>query len=56
MPETVVPSIVAEAVAGVRGDPQQDTGSPAVGSRPWTPPVFTEVELAAEVTAYAGHW
>ncbi|MFD8993465.1 pyrroloquinoline quinone precursor peptide PqqA [Streptomyces abikoensis] len=56
MSETVVPSIVAEAVTGVRGDPQQDAGGPAVGSRPWTPPAFTEVELAAEVTAYAGHW
>lgn len=55
MPE-IVPSTVIEPVTGVPGDSRQDVRAPAVGSRPWTPPAFTDVELAAEVTAYAGHW
>ncbi|MEU3352823.1 pyrroloquinoline quinone precursor peptide PqqA [Streptomyces sp. NPDC037389] len=55
MPE-IVPSTVSEPATGVPGDPHQDVRDPAVGSRPWTPPAFSEVELAAEVTAYAGRW
>ncbi|MEU1824725.1 hypothetical protein ABZ502_20130 [Streptomyces abikoensis] len=44
MPEIVVSSIVAEPVTGARGDPQQEAGGPAVGSRPWMPPAFIDVE------------
>ncbi|MCC3773745.1 pyrroloquinoline quinone precursor peptide PqqA [Streptomyces sp. UNOB3_S3] len=54
MPDIAPSTAATEPVTGAAGDPRQD--APAVGSRPWAPPAFTDVELAAEVTAYAGRW
>ncbi|MCC3767341.1 hypothetical protein [Streptomyces sp. UNOC14_S4] len=49
-PLATPPPAAAHGDIGTAGDP---TG-PAL--RPWLPPVFTDIELGEEVTAYAGRW
>ncbi|GAA3077363.1 hypothetical protein GCM10020000_73720 [Streptomyces olivoverticillatus] len=62
MPETVRTTedraslAPAGTAAGGATAPTRAAPGGGAGPRPWHPPAFTDVELAHEVTAYAGRW